>query len=496
MRLRILFVFFFFAFTVQAQTTIRIVKAGKGSVGKTPSGEQFNRLIGNVVLEHEGALLSCDSAHLYLKKNSVTAFHRVTINQGDTIFLSGDFLEYDGKSKLAKIKGDVNFRDRKTNLTTPQLVFDRASNTAYYTQKADIQSGDTHLQSTIGTYFSGSKELRFKNNVIIQNPKYTIESDTVRYFSSSDRSYFYGFTKITNPNGQITCKHGFYDGLKQISYFTDSARVIKESQTILGDSIYYNQKVGFSEVYRHVVLRDTLEGFTVLGEFARYIEKNDFALITGKPIYSIAIENDSLHLFGDTIFTSKNSLDNKRELKVFHNVKIFKSDFQGACDSLHYTEIDSTFRLYRNPILWNGINQMTSDAMELQLKGGDMDSLFMTGNAFLISESDDSINFDQMRGRNMYGKFIDNHLDRIYVSGNGQTVYNVFDESGKFIGINRMDCSDILLKIRENRVSKVLFLVKPNGHLYPLDKIPMGERKLKGFRPRFKERPESKQDLR
>lgn len=95
----------------------------------------------------------------------------------------------------------------------------------------------------------------------------------------------------------------------------------------------------------------------------------------------------------------------------------------------------------------------------------------------------------------MYGKFFENELRTIFVSGNGQTVYYAYDDEEKQIGINRADCSDLLITIIDNKVEKVNFLKKPNATLYPPGKIPQGELFLKGFRERFDEQVHSKAEL-
>lgn len=131
---------------------------------------------------------------------------------------------------------------------------------------------------------------------------------------------------------------------------------------------------------------------------------------------------------------------------------------------------------------------MTSDNMDLKLRDGNMDSLFMTGNAFLMSETEEIL-YDQIKGKDMYGQFVDNELERIFVSGNGQTVYNAYDDNDVLIGINRADCSDLEIIVRDNKIVRIIFLVKPDATLYPVDDIPEGEKRLKGFKPRFEERP-------
>lgn len=486
------FLFLLFGFAALAQNRPAKIEIVYASTVKRSSGqsEDLVRLIGNVQLKHEGALMYCDSAHLFPKVNTMIAYENVHINQGDTLHLYGDQLNYDGNRRLADIKGErVLLRDPQLELITTQLLYNRNTQTGYYTNGAEIRSADEVLVSKVGTYNGNTDLMQFKTNVELRTSDYTIYSDTMVHHSPTEQTWFYGTTEIHGEGGDIFCKKGYFDALNELSWFQDSVHIYNESQIIKGDSVFYNQRDDVGQVYRNVDLTDTAEGYVVTGQYARYKRLNSYAFVTGSPVYSIDVDGDTLHLAGDTLLTYRVSDTSERFLKVYHNVRIFKSDFQGRCDSLFYSEVDSTFHLYEAPILWTGANQMTSDNMALKLRHGNMDSLFMTGNAFLMSETEEIL-YDQIKGKNMYGQFVDNDLRRIFVSGNGQTVYNAYDENEDLMGINRADCSDLEILVNDNKITRIIFLVKPDATLYPVEDIPEGEKRLKGFRPRYDERPE------
>ena len=58
----------------------------------------------------------------------------------------------------------------------------------------------------------------------------------------------------------------------------------------------------------------------------------------------------------DTLFISSKkftSISDKREyIYANPNVKIYKKDFQGKCDSLYYSITDSVIELYKKPVIW------------------------------------------------------------------------------------------------------------------------------------------------
>ena len=106
--------------------------------------------------------------------------------------------------------------------------------------------------------------------------------------------------------------------------------------------------------------------------------------------------------------------------------------------------------------------------------------MYLTGVAFVASQKD-SVKFDQMRGKEMTGYFSDNKLSKIVVTGNGQTIYYAVDQE-VIIGANKTECSDLIIYLKENQISRVIYMTKPDGIFYPLHLFPSEEAKLTGFK--------------
>ena len=138
------------------------------------------RLIGKVSFKHEGALMYCDSAYFYADINSLDAFSNVHIVQGDTVDLYGDFLHYEGNTRIAQIRKKVRLIGKNTKLVTSALDFDLGRNIGYYKNHADIESGENKLSSRQGYYYSREQMYYFRDSVILRNPDYTIYSDTLQ----------------------------------------------------------------------------------------------------------------------------------------------------------------------------------------------------------------------------------------------------------------------------------------------------------------------------
>lgn len=473
---------------------IRINNADKGYYQKR---EGRNRLIGNVIFEHEGALVFCDSAWLYASENRIRAFDNVRINQGDSLFLWGDYLEYDGNTRLATVTGkEVKLDDTEMTLITTRLDFDRNSSLAYYTTGGRINSQDNILTSRYGYYNTHSKFFDFKDSVSLVNPDFRIECDTLRYSSPDKVAHFAGPTRIISDSSYIYCENGRYNTVTDIAQFRRNAYLYEDHKFLSGDSLYYEKTRKFGEAFENVRLHDTIEDFVITGGYGRFLGESDSTFVTKDPIYSVLSDGDTLHIHGDTLaaFNRTDSIGEYKQIQIYRGVRIYKSDLQGKSDSLSYSSRDSVFELYYDPIIWSDSSQVTGDTIFLTMRDKLLDSLKIFSNAFIISENDLGM-YNQIKGRNMFGQFKDNDLRRVYVSGNGQTIYFPKDDQDEYIGMNRALCSDIIIKLKDNQVSNITFLNKPEAKLHPLSEAKGDLIKLEGLRPRFEERPANKAAL-
>lgn len=495
------------AFPVFGQTTkIELLKSDVLEYDKDVNGE-VRRLIGDVAFKHEGAIMYCDSAYLHTEQNNVDAFGKIRIVQGDSLILTGKKLFYDGNKKVAQLFEDVVMTDRKMRLTTNYIQYDLNTNVASYTDQAKITDADNTLTSKTGYYFSRSKDLYFRKDVVLINPKYRMNCDTLRYNTTNKTSYFFGPTTIISDSNLIYCENGWYNTEEQLSSFSKNAYLKTKGQLLKGDSLSYNRAQGLGKAFKNVTINDSANKVTIGGDYAEYYEKTDSSFATGHALMTQLIEADTLFLHSDTLMAvggKRDSTKAKRNYNMFafHQVKIYKSDLQGSCDSLAYDYQDSTLRLFQEPVLWSGLNQLTADSISIQLSNSAIDKIYMTNSAFIASRADslqneipDSLRFNQIRGKNMTGFFSDNKLHKIFVEGNGQTIYYGTNKNDQMIGVNRADCSNLMIYVSGNKVEQVVLLNKPEATFYPIHELSTRELRLKGFKWVDVKRPKNKEAI-
>lgn len=515
-RCTLLFFTCIFSFVLTAQQP-----QPKGSQIKTPQGTKINikhadrligaktyqRLVGAVQFEHQGMTMSCDSAHFFLDLNKLDAYGHVFIQQGDSLRMWSDFLTYDGNTRIAVASKNVRLTEADMTLTCDAITYDLGNKFAYYNTGGRIINKDNVLTSQNGGYSSESKTLTFKHNVVLTNPQYVMRCDTLRYTPGPRVAYFLGPTTIksTTSNNFIYCENGFYDTNNDIAQFEEHAYIVTNNQTLRGDSLWYDRRNGIGKAFQNIEIIDTAQKVTIHGDYAIHYEHTETSFITGHAMLIQQFDKDSLFLHADTLKSItyrekdangkpiyEDSATSKTVLG-YHHVSFFKPDMQGKCDSLVWSSVDSTMHLFGAPVLWSDKSQLTAKNIDLIISNGDLIRLEMETNCFIISQ-EDSTRYNQIKGKKMTGYFANNDLKKIYVEGNGQTLY--YARSGNnLIGINRADCSRLMIWVNDDEVESISFYNQPDAQLYPPDELSPSEALLKDFEWRGEERPEKVEDL-
>jgi lipopolysaccharide export system protein LptA len=496
-RIFLLFIFLLSFSSVSAQKrTINILNAETLEYDDD-LGDNVQRLKGDVQFENKGLLLYCDSAYFY-PNNFIEAFGKVHANKGDSVHLYSNELEFDGDKQIAVAIGEVQLKDREMSLKTDRLNFDIKENTSSYFTGGEIINKDNTLSSKRGYYNSVTKIFSFKDSVILKNPEYTMYTDTLQFNTVSEIAYFLGPTTIISKESIIYTEKGWYNTQSNKSELSQKNRLSTDEQTLDADSILYNRNNGIARAFSNIVIIDTTNKITIKGEIGIYNQKTQRSFVTDRATMIQAFDEDSLFLHADSLWVHRDTLEKQNEIFAYYNSRFFKSDLQGVCDSLVYIQKDSLIRMYTEPIIWSEGNQLTGEYMELYVYDGELKQLNIDKNAFIISEVDSS-HFNQIKGREMRAMFKNNEMDRIYVNGNGQTVYFAEEEKKKdkkkIIGVNNLDCSDIIVYVKESEIHSMTFLQQPNGVMTPIKKANSSQLKLEGFILRTDEKPLSKEDI-
>lgn len=456
-------------------------------------------LIGNVKIAHEGATLDCKRALLYQKENLFKAVGEVVMEQGDSIIQYSDFATYDGNTKTAKSWSNVEVNDKEMKLTTDTLYFNRQKQLLYYPNGGTIRDKTNTLKSVKGTYYTKEKKFTARTMVTVTNPDNMLESNHLDYYTDTKLAYLYGASTITDlkDSTKIYAERGFYNTNTDVSYFVKKATLFLKNRTVYADSMYYDKRKGFASATNRIKVIDTINKMVTKGNYAEIFEHKDSLFIVDRAVGITVKDKDSMYIHGDTIMIT--GKPKKRIVRTFHNVKIFKSNLQGKCDSIHSSQITGLTKMYKKPVLWSGKNQITGDSIHIlsNAKTEKLDSLFIYKKAFMVEQ--DSINpenFNQIKGLNMYGKFVDNKIKKLLVKGNAESIYfNRNEKSKKLETITKEIASDIEFTLENNEIYETKYFKKSEGKTYPPSKFPKDQLRFKGFVWREEEKPKTKEDI-
>ncbi|WP_369049072.1 OstA-like protein [Tenacibaculum sp. UWU-22] len=494
-----LFILLAITFNVFSQTKNIKILSSKLITRNEEKFPEATILIGDVKIKHDGITLDCKKAFFYKNKNFFKAMGDVIIEQGDSIIQYSDYADYNGNTKKAISWGNVEMNDPTMKLTTDTLRFDREKQKLFYTTGGTIQDKTNTLKSKKGTYDLIHKKFTATTKVTVDNPDHKLTSNHLDYYTNTGIAYLYGPSTITNTknDNKIYTEKGFHNTKTDVSYFVKHTKLYLKEKIILGDSLYYNQKKGFASATNNIKVIDTTQNFVVKGNYAELYEHKDSLFITNKAVAISILEKDSMYVHGDKILVT--GKPKKRIVRIFKNVKIFKSNLQGKCDSIHINQANGLTRMFRSPVLWSGKNQITGDSIQIlsNTKTEKLDSLKILNNALVIEK--DSLskdNFNQIKGRNMYGKFINNKLKTLSVKGNAEVInFNRNKQTQKLETITKQLCSNIDFDLVNNEIVSIKCLKNTEGKTYPPSEFPKSERKLRGFVWRENERPKTMEDI-
>ena len=498
---KIQIVFFFALFLVavpkvlgQAPKKIIVEHSDFADVNQVEIPDAF-LLTGNVRVNHDGVVLTCNKAYYFQKENYIKAFGNVQLVQGDTLFLNSKYAEYSGNVKKAFATGDAVMSSPEATLVTDTINFDRNTQEVFYKTKGTITNLQNTLVSKSGKYFVPQKKFQFLTEVTITNPTYVIKSNHLDYYSNSGHSYLLGPSTITSKANYIYTEKGFYDTKKNKAHFLNKSYIKYDDRIIRGDSLYYDRNKELATASRNVKITDSINRGIIKGHYAEMYKKKDSLFVTKRAVAINFVENDSVYIHGKKLMVT--GKEGNRIIRAFNNVRFFKKDMSGKCDSIHSSSKIALTKLIGKPILWNGQSQITGDIMHLigNNTTQKLDSLKVLNNTFLVSKDTLGTGYNQIKGHNLLGKLIEGKLHDVDIIKNTEVIYYMRNDAQELIGINKNKSSKINILFNKNEVDEITFFKQVDGDLFPEKDLPENDRKLKGFIWRDEERILSKDDI-
>lgn len=451
-------------------------------------------LVGEVRFRHDSTYMFCDSAYFFEEKNSLEAFSNVRMEQGDTLFVYGNYLFYDGNTQIAYLRENVRLENNEVTLFTDSLNYDRGRNVGYYFDGGLIVDAENELSSVYGQYSPATKLAVFNETVQLDNPNFVLTSDTLHYLTDSRTATILGPSVIESDSGVVHTTRGWYDTANEQALLLDRSELLSGEKWMTGDSIYYNKGEGYVEAFGGTIMKDSTQQVILEGNYVYYNEITEYSFATDSARFLEYGQGDTLYMRADT-FKMMTDSSSYRDIRAYYGVRFFRSDLQGVCDSLRFNTRDTVLYMYREPILWNEEYQLYGDTILVYMNDSTIDYAHVKQFAFSVQFVDTSY-YNQLKGNDLKAWFDEGQISRIDVSGSAESIFYPFEEDGlTMIGLNETKSGYLSIIIKGNQLERLTLWPTPTGSMTPIPDLKPDQKQLKDFYWYDYLRPKNKDEI-
>lgn len=456
--------------------------------------DSFMILVRDVEFTKGPMFMYCDSCHYYPDSESMEAFGNVRMEQGDTLFIYADELVYDGDAEIATLYADpgkkVKLINKDVMLETDVFVYDLKLDLGYYNVGGVLTDASNRLSSLEGEYLPSTKEANFYTDVHLNsrsdNDTLDIFTDTLYYNTDLHVAELNAASTIVNARGTIYTRRGVYLTDSDICMLSERPTVLtNQNQKLVADSIYYNHGLGYGEAFGNMELTDIDNSAMVCGEYGFYDERRDSSYVTGRALIKEYSQGDTLFLHGryietfieldSTIYAADTvagipervTVDTCHIAVIYPRVRFFRSDLQGVCDSMRFTERDSMLRMYVNPVIWNEGQQIFGNIIELHLNDSTIDRARLPEFGFAAQQIE-GVHFNQISGKEMIAYFVDSEIRHLDINGNVEIIMYPEESDSTVNKIVNAESSFLSADFKGRTTEKIKMWPETTGTATPL----------------------------
>lgn len=312
-----------------------------------PDSSQLTFLVGDVKIRQENTIIMCDSMILDPKNNFIESFGHVHINDNDSTNIFSEYMKYEVDKKIVHFQKNVKLTDGKGTLTSEELQYDLNQKVGTYDHGGKIVNKGSVLTSERGIYYEATKDVYFRNNVVLRDPQYDLSADSLLYNTANQRSTFITETFIQfkdSTRRTVRTREGFYDLPTHKAYFGQRSVITDGGQKLVGDSVNIDDSTGISTAVGNARYADTVEGVVIVAGRMYNNKKKNYFLATERPIMILKQDKDSIYIAADTFYSAR-LIDRPKipeKLETMDSLHRVATDSINARDTLSTSSPDST----------------------------------------------------------------------------------------------------------------------------------------------------------
>jgi len=470
----------------------------------------------NIAYYNNGAILIQDSTYIVSKRgvyqldNEVITFYKDVVVKDSAFILVADSLRFNTTTRIVTFISPTRITTDSSQIYCESGEYSLTTRDGYFSGNPQFDNNNHRSTAEVIKFEQSTGVINLKGNAKVIGDDQYAEANEINYNTKSKDIELEGEAYYREGVDEVRGDMIMFNEKTKVYTTSGRSRVNNPPMIIDADNLNFDQASGLGRAKGNVIWQDTSANISIQTDEAEYIQKDEYFKAYGsRPLFASDIEGDSLYLSADTLINQRmiridsiptdttdqllTHSDTAQILKAFFDVRIYKSNFQAKCDSLHYNQKDSLFYLYKDPIVWSDTSQFIADTIKIQMKDDAIHRIYLIDDAFIIN-SPDEVLFNQVKGRKITAYFLEGEIEKMHVEGNAETIYYALDETNNYVGVNKTVSSEMVIFFDKNEITRIKFL-DPDANLLPIRSTDHEALKIEGFNWRIEERPKSVTDL-
>lgn len=299
----------------------------------------------------------------------------------------------------------------------------------------------TTITSDQGKYYGNDRRAEVSSNVRLVRGISVLTSQYAQYFVDEKRSHFTGNVHLVDTASSITCKDLLYVEPESKSIATGDVRVINlsNSATIFGDSLVHYDSTKYSIVPRNPKLVQ--------------IDTSSSGVIDTLVVLSNVMESYQ---------------DSTERFVAIDSVRMARGEMSARSGRTEYFVKKDLIILEHHPIVWQAMNQISGDSIDVHLQEKRLRSVHVWGHAVAISRSDSVFRnrYNQLTGRELTMFFAHDQIDSVFVNNNATSLYYLYDRN-KPDGANKSSGDRITMNFVDGKIDRIKVVGGVQGEYFP-----------------------------
>ena len=484
--------------------------------------ENLAKVRGSLVqlFDNEGNVLNTNYLNYNTLDSIATFFKGAAMSNPDGNIMESVNGMYITKDKVFRFRDSVQMFTDSVCIVSDRVDYHTDTDVAVFFGRTTAWKDENILFANSGYFERRSNLIAFNKDSYILTKDQELWADTLKYWRNSGNAELYKNVQVIDTvQSAIALAHkATYNPSPRVIELADKPAVgmysvengVADTLFLSGDRIIYTTKKMFEVDSLAIVNAKCRLDLSAIDPIALHdqerkkgVPSNKGKLNAGpgdgpgdKGLAGETAKNevDTVAVSAEIVLEPAKDTSEVAFIDIFHNVRFYRSDVQGVCDSLVYTGLDSMVRFYSRPAMWHeGTSQFTADSIQAILKNNTLEKINLLSNAF-IAMQEDTVHYNQIKSTEMAAYFADGNLYRFDALGGVSSIFYIAEDSLITL-MDQEECKMMTAKIKDNRVQRTRSIGELKQNVFPVYNLSVEEQRLRGFEWRGAECPKTRYDV-